>query len=133
MSFLKEFLAQPKLKLKFICFMLCFLGLGSILVTLLFGSESNANIIGILFHLGLAYGLYRQNNILKALALVFFSLLMMFLLFGLIAIFLDPSVSSLLETTLVVLMACFYSFSIFQLGFNKGVKQLFSDINLKTG
>ena len=133
MSFLKEFLAQPKLKLKFICFMLCFLGFANILITLLFGSESNGNIIGILFHLGFAYGLYKQNNILRALALIFFSLIMVFLLLGLIATFLDPSQLSLLEITLAVLMACFYSFTIFQLGFNKGVKQLFSDKDLKTG
>ena len=79
--------------------------------------------------IALSFGLHRRNYIVRVLAVINSILGFLFMT---VVLFITYSGYIILQIYASLLL-CFYAFSFFQLGFNKDVKRLFSDKNLKAG
>ena len=125
---INDFLNNPEWKLKFICVGWAFIGFMGIALGFFIAGDIS-NLVSSLGTIALSFGLYRRNNIVRALTLVFCTI--SFLIIASVLLFFLPGEIRL--QILAALLLLFYAFSIFQLGFNKDVKRLFSDKNLKAG
>ena len=124
----KNLLDNPELNLKYLYISWAFVGFMGVTLSLFIYGDT-INLVSSLGTIALSFGLYRRNNIVRALTLVF--CIIGFLLIAIVLLFAFPG--EIEAQILAFLFLLFYTFSIFQLGFNKGVKRLFSDKNLKAG
>ena len=123
-----DFLNNPEWKLKFICVGWAFIGfMGLALGFFIAGDISN--LVSSLGTIALSFGLHRRNYIVRVLAVINSILGFLFMT---VVLFTTYS-GYILFQIYASLLLCFYAFSLFQLGFNKDVKRLFSDKNLKAG
>ena len=130
---INDFLNNPEWKLKFICIGWAFVGCVNLLQNisdLMQGTDGyTITVVVALATIALSFGLHRRNYIVRVLAVINSILGFLFMT---VVLFITYSGYIILQIYASLLL-CFYAFSFFQLGFNKDVKRLFSDKNLKAG
>ena len=130
---INDFLNNPEWKLKFICIGWVFVGCVNLrygISDLMQGTDGyTITVVVALATIALSFGLHRRNYIVRVLAVINSILGFLFMT---VVLFITYSGYIILQIYASLLL-CFYAFSFFQLGFNKDVKRLFSDKNLKAG
>ena len=130
---INDFLNNPEWKLKFICVGWAFIGclnLSQGVYGLMQGIDGDIiTVVVALATIALSFGLYRRNYIVRVLAVIYSILGFLFMTVVLFTAYSGYIIFQIYAS----LLLCFYAFSIFQLGFNKDVKRLFSDKSLKAG